>query len=80
MTRNFSEKNLNLVDAWETKQEGIFHSPTCGIFDQKQWKIGPHCRDYFFISQSLAKQINEISVNTKTDASDHQPIRLVLDV
>ena len=28
----------------------------------------------------LAKKINKISVNTETDASDHQPIRLVLNV
>ena len=80
MTTSFSDKNMNLVDAWKTQQEGTVNLPTCGIFDLKQWKIGPHCRDYFFISQSLVKKINEISVNTETDASDHQPIRLVLDV
>ena len=80
MTTSFSNKNMNIVDAWKTQDEGVLHPPTCGIFDLKQWKIGPHCRDYFFISQSLAKKINKISVNTETDASDHQPIRLVLDV
>ena len=80
MTTSFSDKNMNLVDAWKTQKEGTIHLPTCGVFDLKQWEIGPHCRDYFFISQSLVKKINEISVNTETDASDHQPIRLVLDV
>ena len=80
MTKSFSNKNMNIVDAWKTQDEGTVHPPTCGIFDLKQWEIGPHCRDYFFISQSLVKKINEISVNTETDASDHQPIRLVLDV
>ena len=80
MTKSFSNKNMNIVDAWRTHDEGVLHSPTCGVFDLKKWEFGPHCRDYFFISQSLAKKINKISVNTETDASDHQPIRLVLDV
>ena len=80
MTTSFSYNNMDLVDAWRTQKGGNLHTPTCGIFDLKQWEIGPHSRDYFFISQSLAQKIKEISVNTETDASDHQPIRLVLDV
>ncbi|GIT07626.1 MAG: hypothetical protein CM1200mP30_12560 [Pseudomonadota bacterium] len=60
--------------------KGKPHTPTCGIFDLKQWKKGPHCRDYFFLSQSLVQKIKQVSVNIETDASDHQPIRLVLDV
>ena len=80
MTASFSDKNMDLVDAWRTRQKGFSNPPTCGIFDLKQWKKGPHCRDYFFISQSLVRKINQVSVNTETDASDHQPIRLVLDV
>ena len=80
MTARFPEKNMDLIDAWEAHHEGNSHTPTCGIFDLKQWKKGPHCRDYFFISQSLVRNINQVSVNTETDASDHQPIRLVLDV
>jgi len=80
MTARFPEKKMDLVDAWRTLHKGKSHTPTCGIFDLKQWKNGPHCRDYFFISQSLVRKINQVSVNTETDASDHQPIRLVLDV
>ena len=80
MTEMFPEKKLDLIDAWRTHHKGNSHTPTCGIFDLKQWKKGPHCRDYFFISQSLVRKINLVSVNTETDASDHQPIRLVLDV
>ena len=80
LERGFPDKNMGLVDAWRTHQEGNAHTSTCGIFDLKQWKKGPHCRDYFFLSHSLAQKINQVSVNTETDASDHQPIRLVLDV
>ena len=80
MTARFSNKNMDLVDAWRAHHKGSVHAPTCGIFDLKQWEKGPHCRDYFFITQSLAQRIFHISVNTETDGSDHQPIRLVLDV
>ena len=80
MTASFPDKKMDLIDAWRTHHKGNSHTPTCGIFDLKQWKKGPHCRDYFFISQSLVRNINQVSVNTETDASDHQPIRLVLDV
>jgi len=41
---------------------------------------GPHCRDYFFLSKNLSRRIQEVSVNIKTYASDHQPIRLILEV
>ena len=80
MTERFADKNMDLVDAWEAHQEGNSHTPTFGIFDLKQWQNSPDCRDYFFLSQSLVQKINQVSVNTETDASDHQPIRLVLDV
>ena len=80
MIAEFSENKMDLVDAWASQKGNNSHIPTCGIFDFKQWEIGPHCRDYFFVSQSLAKKINQISVNTETNASDHQPIRLVINV
>ena len=75
----FPEDVPNLVDAWNVVNPGNNRSPTCGIFDHKQWKKGPHCRDYFFLSQNLSPQINQVSVNTETTASDHQPIRITLE-
>ena len=79
-TTPFSEDIPDLVEAWSAVYPGTARSPTCGIFDHKQWKKGPHCRDYFFLSQNLAQQIRKISVNTETDVSDHQPICLILEV
>ena len=69
----------DLVDAWDVVHPDKDRSPTCGIFDHKQWKKGPHCRDYFFISQNLSPQVNQVSVNTETAASDHQPIRITFE-
>ena len=79
ITSEFAEHVPDLVDAWYIVNKGKKRSPTCGIFDHKQWKKGPHCRDYFFLSQNLSPQINKVSVNTETAASDHQPIRITLE-
>ncbi|MBC8259368.1 MAG: endonuclease/exonuclease/phosphatase family protein [SAR324 cluster bacterium] len=78
MTAPFANNVSDLVDAWDVLHPAISRTPTCGIFDHKQWKNGPHCRDYFFLSKNLIPQIKEISVNTKTAASDHQPVRLII--
>jgi endonuclease/exonuclease/phosphatase family metal-dependent hydrolase len=76
ITSAFHDEVPDLVDAWYVVHPDNERSPTCGIFDHKQWKKGPHCRDYFFISQNLTPQVNQVSVNTETAASDHQPIRI----
>ena len=79
ITSAFLEHVPDLVDAWDVVHPDNDRSPTCGIFDHKQWKKGPHCRDYFFISESLSPQVNQVSVNTETAASDHQPIRITFE-
>ena len=78
MIAKFPENIPDLFDAWNTVHPLESRSPTCGVFDHKQWENGPHCRDYFFLSENLLQQIKEVSVNTKTNASDHQPICLIL--
>ena len=79
ITSAYPEDVPDLVDAWEVVHPDNDRSPTCGIFDHKQWKKGPHCRDYFFISHNLSPQVNQVSVNTETAASDHQPIRITFE-
>ena len=56
----------------------IQHIITCGIFDKKQWPEGSHCRDFGFISSNLKNNFDNIEVNQKIDASDHQPVVLNL--
>ena len=80
MTTARKYKSLTLHDAWKIINTNQSHDPTCGIFDQAFWKEGPHCRDFFFVSDNLRKACNHIKVNTKTDASDHQPLMLSLDL
>lgn len=68
-----------LADAWPALYPGRPHDPTCGIFDRVQWPAGPHCRDFFFVSEDLRSRLVSLSVDLETDASDHQPLALTLD-
>lgn len=70
--------DASFVDAWPKVHGGTPHGPTCGIFDHDQWPEGPHCRDFFFVSGELVERIESVHVDTKTDASDHQPLRMTL--
>ena len=65
-------------DAWSIVHGSQPHQPTCGVFDRAQWKQGPHCRDFFFVTNGLAAAVCDVIVNTDTDASDHQPIMMQL--
>lgn len=65
-------------DAWRICHGDRPHAPTCGIFDRRQWPQGPHCRDFFFVAGTPAQSIQDVQVNEETDASDHQPVLLVM--
>ena len=69
---------LPLVDAWTTRHGDRPHEPTCGLFDHQQWPEGAHCRDFFFVTADLAARVDTVAVAQETNASDHQPVRLVL--
>jgi len=79
MLADFDEDIPGLKDAWACHHENTPHAPTCGVFDHTFWKEGPHCRDFFFLTGDLAECIENLEVDVKTDASDHQPLRLSLN-
>ena len=66
-----------LLDGWKvfSKQP---HPATTGLHDRVQWPMGGHCRDYFAVTPDVAGRIRSIEMDAATDASDHQPLRLVL--
>ena len=70
------------VDCWDMQDyEGTLErQPTCGCFDSDQWAQGPHVRDYFLATDAIAKKTTKLSVNIETDASDHQPLLLEIDL
>lgn len=65
-------------DAWFllNGENQEFH--TCGFADTVQWPEGPHCRDFFFLTEDLAPLVTQTGVDTETRASDHQPIYLTI--
>lgn len=68
-----------LLDCWKVVHGTEPHDATCGIFDHVQWKEGPHCRDFFFATPNVAATLSAMEVNTQTAASDHQPLKIVVD-
>ena len=67
-----------LVDAWRAARPGEPDPLTTGLFDRVQWPKGGHCRDYFALTPDVARRVASIDMDAATDASDHQPLRLVL--
>jgi len=65
-------------DAWLSAHPGKPHDPTCGIHDHDQWPQGPHCRDFFFVTDAVEQSVRDVAVDMKTNASDHQPLMLHL--
>ncbi|OED40445.1 hypothetical protein AB833_12085 [Chromatiales bacterium (ex Bugula neritina AB1)] len=78
LTQGGRSSNSVLIDCWRHVNAHTPHDPTCGIFDQIQWTEGPHCRDFFFASSALADRVKRVTVDTETNASDHQPLLLTL--
>ena len=68
----------DLVDAWSALYPGRPHDPTCGVFDHGQWPAGAHCRDFFLVTEEFQPRLRSLRVDLRTDASDHQPIVLML--
>ena len=66
-------------DAWEIAQPGAAHAPTVGVHDQIQWPGPPFTCDFIFVSADIAGRVRQVEVDMMSDASDHQPMLLVLD-
>lgn len=64
-------------DAWQLRHPGTPHAPTLGVHDRSQWPEAFAC-DFIFVTEDLASRVEDVVVNDLTDASDHQPVLLVL--
>jgi endonuclease/exonuclease/phosphatase family metal-dependent hydrolase len=67
-----------LFDAWRCLKKSEKHPPSTGLFDRTQWSMGGHCRDYFAVTSDVAARLDALEMDAATDASDHQPLKLVL--
>jgi len=67
-----------LLDAWRSARGAEPHPPSTGLYDRRQWPMGGHCRDYFAVTPDVAQRVADVAIDSATDASDHQPLRLTL--
>jgi len=65
-------------DAWQLRHPGVPHPPTLGVHDKEQWPGPAFACDFIFVTEDLAGRVEDVVVNAATDASDHQPVLLVL--
>jgi endonuclease/exonuclease/phosphatase family metal-dependent hydrolase len=65
-------------DAWQVRHSGRPQPPTLGVHDKAQWPGPPIACDFIFVTEDLADRVEDIVVNGRTDASDHQPMLLEL--
>lgn len=65
-------------DAWELTHRNEAHAPTVGLFDKEQWPGPPFTFDFILVSEDLAPRVQDVRVDPSSDASDHQPVLLVL--
>lgn len=66
-------------DAWELAHGAAPRAPTVGVHDKKQWPGDPFTFDYILVSEDLASRVKDVQVDALADASDHQPMLLVLE-
>jgi endonuclease/exonuclease/phosphatase family metal-dependent hydrolase len=78
MRRSFDDAETPaFVDAWQHRYPGIAQPATVGIYDREQWPHAFAC-DFVFVTEDLLSRVERLEVDTVTQASDHQPMLLVL--
>jgi endonuclease/exonuclease/phosphatase family metal-dependent hydrolase len=65
-------------DAWRLRRPGAPQPPTLGVHDKEQWPGPAFACDFVFVTEDIAGRVEDVAVNGATDASDHQPVLLVL--
>ena len=78
MQEPFGGKVPALRDAWTIAHPGKAHEPTLGIYDKVQWPGEAFASDFVYVTEDLADRVQGLTVNGKTQASDHQPVLLQL--
>ena len=67
----------SFADAWQHRYPDIAQLDTVGIYDRAQWPEAFAC-DFVFVTEDLLPRVECLAVDTQTQASDHQPMLLVL--
>lgn len=67
-------------DSWAVAHPGQPHDPTLGLYDKVQWPGEAFCCDFIFVTEDMVSRVLDVRVDARTDASDHQPVLLQLNV
>lgn len=78
ISERFANGAPALVDAWPAAHGSEAHPPSFCLYDQTYGT--PHCCDFIFVTEDLAPKIRRIAYDQETQASDHQPVLIELDV
>lgn len=65
------------VDAWPLAHPGQVHAHSVGLHGA-DWPDRAYCCDFAFVSADLASRVIDCGIQADTDASDHQPLWLVI--
>ena len=79
MTAPFADGTPPLTDAWDLTHPGVPYPATFKVHEK--WVPGDpelHC-DFLFVSAELVPHVRAVRSDRDTQASDHQPMMLVLD-
>ncbi len=66
-------------DAWPLCHGDEAHPPSVGLHGA-DWPDRAYCCDYMFVSRALAPAVRDVRYDALTDASDHQPVLIDLDL
>lgn len=66
-----------LVDSWRVLHGEAPHAPTFRLFDRRYGPEPVAC-DFVFVSEGLRPALRSIAVDSRTQASDHQPVAVHL--
>lgn len=67
-----------LVDAWQAAHGAEKHPSSFCLYDQTYG--APHCCDFVFVTEDLKARVSRIEYKQETQASDHQPVLITLDL
>jgi endonuclease/exonuclease/phosphatase family metal-dependent hydrolase len=68
---------FGFADAWQAVNPGAPHPPTFRLHERAAGE-SPFCCDYVFVTADLVPRLRAVAVDRETQASDHQPLIVVL--
>jgi endonuclease/exonuclease/phosphatase family metal-dependent hydrolase len=78
MLEPFADGTPPLADAWQLTHPGEAHAATFCIYQKTDSSGGElHC-DFIFVNADLRPRVADLAVDQQTQASDHQPVILIL--